>query len=170
MTHIPAMPSAPSPSRQAKDAALLHSSNAWSSPQFVPSHGHVDVTSARHNPSNTLAPSSARSTQDQNFAFRYMPLILGLPLGFPGIEEVVLTDIYTYTHILVSQETATAERTWSVFKVCTNERPSPETNQRYQWFSRQPFAFLSKTEAVAHFSLRAGFAGKLLRTGWLSKW
>lgn len=104
VTHIPAMPSAPSPSRQAKDAALLHSSNAWCSPQFVQAMAVFDVTSARRSPSDTLAPSSARSTQDQDFAFRYMPLTLGLPLGFPGIEEVLMTDIYIYTHILAKKQ------------------------------------------------------------------
>lgn len=57
-----------------------------------------DGTSTRRSPSKTRAPSSARSTQDQDFGFLYTPLTLGLPLGFPGIEEVVMTDIYTHTH------------------------------------------------------------------------
>ena len=60
-----------------------------------------DVTSTRRSPSNTCAPSTARSMQEQDFVFLYLPLTSGMPLGFPGIEEVVAgihLSVYTYTH------------------------------------------------------------------------
>lgn len=53
-----------------------------------------DITVARVCPSNTHVPSSARTTQEQDFVFLYLPRTLGLPLGFPGTEEVVHTHIH----------------------------------------------------------------------------
>lgn len=59
-------------------------------PVFYQAMDVFDVISTRRSPSNTHAFSSARSMQDQDFVVLYVLLTLGLPLGFPGIEKVVM--------------------------------------------------------------------------------
>lgn len=116
--------------------------------------------------------SSARSTQDQDSALLYTLLTLGLPLGFPWIEEGVLTNItHTHVYILVSQEKITAERTCSGFKVCANECPSPATSQQHQWFWSQLSAFCAKLKLLhavpSERSLQESFYGLAgCQTGW----